>query len=161
MILLAENGNAKAYIVVAPDATHKTLKPAADLARCLNAMTGAEFQIGTTRGPRGMMDIGLGIWPGETGPCQASYRIMADARSGIISLIGDDRGDNWGTDWAVHHFLHLLGCRWIDPGNFGPVGDSFRDRLEVPETFIFEWTRILMRRGEWQLPIHTTEENTT
>ncbi len=138
-ITLAENGKAKATIVI-PEKAKPIVKLAAkELAEHLKLMTGAEFPVVSKAGPDVNFYLGFGkaddFIPDE-------YVIRA--KGSRIDIYGKDTAkrvdlfnyfyDNpdKGTLRGVHNFLDSLGVRWLAPGKDG-VYVPVRKTLRIPE----------------------------
>ena len=131
-MVLAEDGQARATIVIAENAREREKLAAQDLARCLGQMSGAAFKV-TTRigdGPT----IFVGTMP-KTEPIIDQLRQQkAPADSFILRcqadrlyLVGSDydmrahKRPDEGTCNAVYTLLDEFGCKWYFPGPLGEV----------------------------------------
>ncbi|MBO4491196.1 MAG: DUF4838 domain-containing protein [Lentisphaeria bacterium] len=125
-ITLAENGEAKAVIVI-PEPAKPIVKLAAkELADHLKKMTGAEFVIAGEAGDKTGIFLGFG----ETEDF-APDEFVIRAKGNRIDIYGKDTGrkhdlfnyfyDNpdKGTLRGVYNFLDSLGVRWLAPGEDG------------------------------------------
>ena len=138
-ITLAENGRAKAVILVPANARPIVKFAAKELAEHLKAMTGAAFQIGEKPGP------GVNICLGSGDAAKfAPDEYVIKARGNRIDIYGKDTDtkvylfnyfyDNpdKGTLRGVYNFLDSLGVRWLAPGKDG-VHVPVRRTLRIPE----------------------------
>jgi len=105
-MILAERGQAKAVIVVAPDASEPVQYAAKELAHFLGEISGGRFQI-TPEPVEGQTSILVGQPIGrELGEEETAIRTTYD---GLVLTGGEPRG----TLYAVYTFLEdHLGCRW-------------------------------------------------
>ncbi|MBO4649028.1 MAG: hypothetical protein J5806_12830, partial [Lentisphaeria bacterium] len=138
-ITLAENGRARAAIVVPANAKPIVKFAAKELAEHLKAMTGAAFPVGEKPGPG--VNICLGF--GDTAKF-APDEFVIRARGKRIDIYGKDTDakvylfnyfyDNpdKGTLRGVYNFLDSLGVRWLAPGKDG-VYVPVRKTLRIPE----------------------------
>jgi hypothetical protein len=112
---IAENGVAKAVIVVAPDASEPEQHAAGELANFLEQITGAKFDI-VPPPAAGKARLLVGPQAGKL-PAPDFSADGLDAEGIIIRSAGDDLilagGYPRGTLYAVYTFLEeQLGCRW-------------------------------------------------
>lgn len=114
-VLIAEDGTAKAVIVIAQDATEPEQHAAAELADFLEQITSAKFEIShppVSNAPR------LLVGQGAAKLADADFSTAGLASDGIvIRTVGNDLilagGHPRGTLYAVYSFLEdYLGCRW-------------------------------------------------
>ena len=138
-ITLAENGRARAVIVVPANARPIVKFAAKELAEHLNAMTGAAFQVGEKNGPEVNICLGFG-----DAAKFAQDEFVIKARGNRIDIYGKDTDakvylfnyfyDNpdKGTLRGVYNFLDSLGIRWLAPGKDG-VYVPVRRTLRIPE----------------------------
>jgi hypothetical protein len=146
-LLLVENGQPRATIVVAQDVLGaapndkalnveqprpvKVAAAAQDLQAYLEKMTGAKLPIvGDDQTPAGaLILVGRSRLtakhdhriPAGLSPTrdEEGYAILADGDT--LVLAGNDEAPYHGTEYAVAFFLHRLGVRWYMPGDFGEV----------------------------------------
>ncbi len=112
---IAENGQAKALIVVSPESSEPVQHAAQELASFLNQITGAEFKIAEQAKRRQVC-----IFVGPEAAKQVYRRLSMEGlgQEGIlIRTMRDDLvltgGEPRGTLYAVYTFLEdHLGCRW-------------------------------------------------
>jgi len=110
---IAENGTAKATVVVAKQATQPEKHAAAELAAFLEQITGASFQVAEQAD-------GLRLFVGPDAARRADPKLSLDglgADGVIIRSVGDGLilagGRPRGTLYAVYTFLEdQVGCRW-------------------------------------------------
>ena len=138
-ITLAENGQAKAGIVIPGNAKPIVRFAAQELADHLKQMTGAKFKIGSR--PNSEVNIYLGF--GNADQFVQSEHVIA-AQGNRIDIYGKDTAskvdlfnyyyDNpdKGTLSGVYHFLDTLGVRWLAPGKDG-VHVPVRKTVRIPE----------------------------
>ena len=138
-LTLAENGVAKASIVIPENAKPIVRFAARELAEHLRKMTGAEFPVGSRED--GGVNILLGFGDAEN---FAPDEYVIDARNNRISIYGKDTDrrvdlSDWfydnpdkGTLRGVYNFLDSLGVRWLAPGDAG-VYCPERRTLRIPE----------------------------
>ena len=114
-LIIAENGEAKAVIVVAGDATEPERHAAAELAEFLRQITGATFEISTSPTAGGSR---LLVGPGAAKLAVPDFSTDGLGTDGIvIRSVGNNLilagGRPRGTLYAVYTFLEdNLGCRW-------------------------------------------------
>ena len=138
-ITLAENGKAKAVIVI-PKVAKPIVKLAAqELSGHLMRMTGAEFAVGTQAGDDVSIYLGFGDAEGF-----ANDEYLIEAKGNRIDIYGKDTPKNVdhfnyfydnpdkGTLRGVHAFLDSLGVRWLAPGDENTYVPE-RKTLRVPE----------------------------
>ncbi len=151
LVPLAENGEARAVIVVAPDATEPEQHAAAELAAFLKQVTGAELPV-AQRGQRGRTRILVG--PGAAGRARGGFSADGLGADGIV-IRTEERtlvlagGRPRGTLYAVYTFLEdVVGCRWWSSKvstipkrstlNVGPLDIRYVPPLEYRESFWFD-----------------------
>jgi hypothetical protein len=114
-LTLAETGAAMAVIMVADDATEPEKYAAAELARFLHEVTGAEFDV---TGIGGSKMTRLLVGPGAARDADPGFSTDGLGADGIvIRTMGGDLilagGRPRGTLYAVYTFLEdAVGCRW-------------------------------------------------
>ena len=114
-VTIAQNGAAKAVIVVAEDATEPERHAANELAGFLRQITGATFKI---KDPPASGQSRLLVGPGAAKSAVADFSTEGLGSDGIvIRTVGDDLilagGRPRGTLYAVYTFLEEnIGCRW-------------------------------------------------
>ncbi|MHC4693013.1 MAG: DUF4838 domain-containing protein [Planctomycetota bacterium] len=114
-LTIAEDGVAKAVIIVAPDSSEPEKHAAAELAEFLKQITGAKFEIANGFVP-GKSRIFVG--PAGTMPANPEFSTKGLSSDGIIiRTVGPDLilagGHPRGTLYAVYTFLEdHVGCRW-------------------------------------------------
>ena len=126
-IPIAENGQAKACIVIPEKSTAIVSFASAELAKYLKKITGATFKVGIKPEPGCCSIIRLGM--GNTDGFKFdTYAI--NAKDNVIEIYGRDSMDKsinlfnlyfdnpWkGTLTGVYRFLDRLGVRWYAPGD--------------------------------------------
>ena len=148
---IAENGMAKAVIVVASDAPEPEQHAAAELADFLQQINGAKFEI--VHGPAASQSRLL------VGPKAAKLAVADFSTDGlgsdgiVIRTVGEDLilagGHPRGTLYAVYSFLEEhLGCRWWSSKvstipkkpniKIGPLDVRYVPALEFRESFWFD-----------------------
>ena len=148
---IAENGAAKAVIVLAEDASEPERHAAAELAGFLRQITGAKFEI---QAPPAAGQSRLLVGPEAAKLAAADFSTDGLGADGIvIRTVGDDLilagGRPRGTLYAVYTFLEEhIGCRWwsskastipIKPTlQTGRLNVRYVPPLEYRETFWFD-----------------------
>ena len=148
---IAENGVAKAVIVVAPDAPEPEQHAAAELAEFLQQITGAEFEI--VHAPAAGKSRLL-VGPKTAKLAVAKFSTDGLGSDGIVIRTGGDDlilagGHPRGTLYAVYTFLEEhLGCRWWSSQvstipnkptiKVGPLDVRYVPALEFRESFWFD-----------------------
>jgi hypothetical protein len=143
---LVEGGEARAAIVVAPNATDTETFAARELAGYVEKITGTTLPLVATP-PKGLYPLYLGA--------AARGRIRADwAKLGDDGFVLRSSGDglfiagaeDLGTLFGVYHFLEKhCGVRWFMPGEFGEVVP----RTETPKIGTFDETETPDFRLRW------------
>jgi hypothetical protein len=114
-VTIAQDGSAKAIIVIADDATEPERHAADELAGFLRQITGAKFEI---QAPPSAGQSRLLVGPGAAKLAAADFSTDGLGSDGVvIRTVGDDlilAGDRpRGTLYAVYTFLEeQIGCRW-------------------------------------------------
>ena len=138
-ITLAENGTAKAVIVIPEKARPIVQFAARELSDHLKAMTGAEFPVGVKPGPDVNFYLGFG-----NADSFATDEYVISARGTRIDIYGKDTekpvdlfdyyydNPDKGTLRGVYNFLDSLGIRWLAPGKDG-VSIPECKNLRIPE----------------------------
>jgi len=150
-VTIAQNGQAKAVIVVAADATEPERHAADELADFLRQITGAKFEI---KAPPATGQSRLLIGPGAAKLADANFSTDGLGSDGIvIRTIGNDLilagGRPRGTLYAVYTFLEdHVGCRWwsskvstipVKPSlEIDTLNIRYVPPLEYRETFWFD-----------------------
>ncbi len=150
-VTIAQNGEAKAVIVLAADATEPERHAANELAGFLRQITGAKFEIQAS--PAGGQSRLL-VGPGAAKSAAADFSTEGLGSDAIvIRTVGDDLilagGRPRGTLYAVYTFLEEnIGCRWwsskastipIKPTlRIGRLNVRYVPPLEYRETFWFD-----------------------
>ena len=122
-ITLAENGMAKADVIVSINATADERQAADELVRTIKKSTGAELVTRPTRVPgRPAVLIGLTLAPDAQRQKIARLSgdgYLVDASGDTLVLAGKGRD---GTSFAVYEFLERFAdARWFWPGELGEV----------------------------------------
>jgi hypothetical protein len=118
---IARDGKALVPIVIAPGSSEELKGTAADLARCLKRITGAEFAVKEGKDPEGITLGTLAQFPDESLKEPMAVREVYDgleafairSGGGKIRLLGNT---DLGVSHAAYRFLELLGCRWYFQG---------------------------------------------
>jgi hypothetical protein len=150
-VTIAQNGQAKAVIVIAVDATEPERHAADELAGFLRQITSAKFEI---QSPPAAGQSRLLIGPGAAKLAEADFSIEGMGSDGIvIRTVGDDLilagGRPRGTLYAVYTFLEeQVGCRWwsskastipVKPTlEIGRLNIRYIPPLEYRESFWFD-----------------------
>src|SRR5688572_23403392 len=120
---LAENGAARADVVVAASATVDERSAAEELVRYLKQATGADLPVRAQR-ERGRPAVLIGT---SAAPDALKARLARLGRDGfVVDTTGDTivlAGNGYdGTRFAVYEFLEqVAGIRWLWPGEVGEV----------------------------------------
>lgn len=156
---IAQNGMAKAIIVVAKDAPEPDRHAAKELADFLKQITGAAFEIShVIDKDKSCLLVGSQA----AGLVDTNFSTEGLGSDGVIlRTIGDDLilagGDPRGTPYAVYTFLEdELGCRWWTPGvstipqkptiQVGPLNVRYVPTLEYREPYWFD-----AHEGDWSV----------
>lgn len=150
-VTIAQNGEAKAVIVLAADAAEPERHAANELAGFLRQITGATFEI---QAPPAAGQFRLLVGPGAAKSAAADFSTDGLGSDGIvIRTVGNDLilagGQPRGTLYAVYTFLEEnIGCRWwsskastipIKPTlRIGRLNVRYVPPLEYRETFWFD-----------------------
>ncbi|MBP1992515.1 DUF4838 domain-containing protein [Paenibacillus eucommiae] len=142
-IKVVENGEARAYIVVATNASQDISKASETLKEYVKKSTGAELQIITKEEVAGsglassdLAGIYIGVSKSED---EADHQqllqnlnsdgFIIDSQEKTITIIGPT---SWGTQFGVFEFLErYVGVRWLLPGDDGEDVPQLQD-LQVP-----------------------------
>jgi hypothetical protein len=141
-LLLVEDGQPRASIVVAAQADAKTRVAANELQAYVAKISGAELPIttetnqvvGTTVlvGRSRLTDrLGIKVPSGLTHSRREEGFLIATVGNSIV-LAGNNDGPYHGTEYAVYDFLRMLGVRWFMPSDFGEIVPKSAT-LAVPE----------------------------
>ncbi|MBN1341395.1 MAG: DUF4838 domain-containing protein [Phycisphaerae bacterium] len=150
-VLIAENGAARAVIVVADDATVAEKHAAAELASILKEVTGGTFEVvAKAEGGRPRLLVGAGA----AKVVEGGSSVEGLGQEGlVIRTVGSDLilagGRPRGTLYAVYTFLEdHVGCRWWSSKvstipkkatlKIGELNVRFIPRLEYRESFWFD-----------------------
>jgi len=150
-VTIAQNGEAKAVIVLTDDAAEPERHAANELAGFLRQITGATFEI---KAPPAAGQSRLLVGPGAAKSAAADFSTDGLGSDGIvIRTVGNDLilagGRPRGTLYAVYTFLEeYVGCRWwssqastipIKPTlRIGRLNVRYVPPLEYRETFWFD-----------------------
>ena len=133
-ITLAENGNAKATIVIPANAKRVVKFAATELASYLKKITGATFAVGTNPGKDVNIYLGMGNTKGLD-----KHSFVISAKGKRIDIYGKDSqpqgrvdfyfnlfydNQEQGTLRGVYNFLDSLGVRWLAPGKDGELDEA-------------------------------------
>lgn len=158
-VVLAENGIAKAVIVVPPEARPTAAFAARELQKYLNEATGAKFQIVKTA-PAGVFPIIVGAGVDTSNFPRDGFVLKNDGKSIIIAGRDDKKcspngtrstGDFWerATLFAVYDFLErFAGAVFVFPGDGGTAIPA-QKVLKVPYMDIFERPDNICRSVSW------------
>ena len=117
-LVLADNGEALARIVVAPDASQPVVHAADELVDFLKEITGAEFKCFSSREEQG---VNILVGPEAARQADPDFSAKSLGAEGLaVRTVGNDLilagGEPRGTLYAVYAFLEdVLGCRWYTP----------------------------------------------
>ena len=158
-VVLAENGQAKAVIVVPPEARPTAAFAAKELQQFLNEATGAKFQI-VKAAPAGAFPIIVGAGVDVSKFPRDGFVLKNDGKSIIIAGRDDEKcsprgsrlqGDYWerATLFAVYDFLErFVGAKFVFPGEGGTAIPEHKV-LKVPFMDIFERPDNISRSVSW------------
>ncbi len=141
-LVLAENGQPKASIIIAAEPDAKTKVAAEELQSYVEKISGAKLPIlDDTAKPAGAAllvgrskatdALGVKVPSGHTNSRREEGFIIA-TRGERIVLAGNNEGPYHGTEYAVYDFLRALGVRWFMPSDFGEIVPQAAT-LVVPE----------------------------
>jgi hypothetical protein len=131
-LILAENGLARATIVIADAPSDQAREAATVIQEYLGTITGAAFAITPeSEAPSGNLilvgrsakvsDLGVALPAGLTPRMEEEGFVVKTAGNNLI-LAGNEDWEYRGTLFAVYDFLEQdLGCRWFFPGAWGEV----------------------------------------
>ncbi|NUQ64208.1 MAG: DUF4838 domain-containing protein [Pirellulales bacterium] len=130
-LVLADQGRARATIIVAAD-THPKVKAAAEeLQTYIEKITGVKLPVATDAGDpsgplvlvgRSRLSEAMGVeMPAGLTPSRRDEGFVIACRGDRLLLAGNNDGPYHGTEYAVYEFLRSLGVRWFMPGEFGEV----------------------------------------
>ena len=158
-VTIAQNGTAKAVIVIAADAAEPERHAANELAGFLRQITGAKFEI---KAPPAASQSRLLVGPKAAKLAAADFSTDGLGSDGIIiRTVGDDLilagGQPRGTLYAVYTFLEEhIGCRWwsskastipVKPTlRIGRLNVRYVPPLEYRESFWFD-----AFNGDWSV----------
>jgi len=146
-LLLAENGQARAVIVLSATAGEQAREAAKLLQDYLGRISGAHFEIGSegspASGPRILVgasaaarQLGVDVPQRWTYAMNEEEYVIRTVGQDLV-LAGNERSPYRGTVFAVNDFLQRLGCRWFFPGAFGEVVPH-RSTLVAPPLQVHE-----------------------
>lgn len=156
--LLAENGHAKAEIILATNSSKKARGYANILKQHLDKITAADFKIkysenNSSNSPR----IILGLYSNIKSKLTKSD-IVSDITQDeeiFLKTSGDtliiSASDEEGLRLALYTFLESLGCRYLWPGELGKVIPQ-KSTLYAPELSIREMPKLVMRNIRMSVP---------
>lgn len=171
-VLLVEEGQARAVIVVGENPSTQAKEAATELQTILRRMSGAELPVvetgpgdaqnrvlvGQAAARQAAAALDLTIPSGLTRDFDDEGYVVATGE-GILVLAGNETEPYQGTLFAVYDLLESLGCRWYFPGEFGeiipdmttvvvpPVRKLARPALRVRDTW---YSGHLISNGEQQ-----------
>lgn len=130
--LLVENGEPRAAIIIADDASSTAQKAASELQTFIEMMSGARLPIGTVSethdagvrilvGPsRAVQKLDVQVPEGYTYTAREEGFVLR-TKDGVLIVAGNDDGPYRGTLYAVYELAEQLGFRWYFPGDFGRI----------------------------------------
>ncbi|MCL5102613.1 MAG: DUF4838 domain-containing protein [Armatimonadetes bacterium] len=153
-VVLVENGQPKATIVIAAGENLKVKIASADLQTYIEKMSGAKLPIvADDQNPSGFLilvggsrltdEAGVRIPRGLTNTRREEGFVIISKTDRLV-LAGNDEGPYHGTEYAVCDFLNRLGVRWFMPGDFGEFVPD-RKNIAVPEIHVSEKPDFIMR----------------
>jgi hypothetical protein len=130
-VVLVENGQPRAVIVVATGASEQAREAAKLLQEYLARISGARLEIrdeaAPLAGPQILVgrsqrasDLGVDVAPRLTNAMNEEEYVIRTVGNTLI-LAGNEHSFYRGTVYAVNGLLERLGCRWFFPGAFGEV----------------------------------------
>jgi hypothetical protein len=159
---LATGGKALQPVVISTRATQRTSDAAQELARYLERMTGARFEVTTGDGSAGIVLGTIDEFPDKTLTDALKVRELGDGKEAFAIRTDDKRlrllgATDLGASHAAFRFLESLGCRWFFPA---PVWEVVPRRPTLTAS-LQETSRpaILSRRIWWNYGFFDPKEN--
>ena len=152
---IVENGESKAYIVIAKDYTDKTLAAAADLQKYLKKITGVTVKVIYDTADYGQdwyyILVGPSKYTEKLGVQQPTgypenEKFMVKRIENYLILMGNDDGAFTGTEFAVTRFLEELGCGWFGTRELWQVVPSL-DTISIEQMDIEETPKFISREN--------------
>jgi len=153
-LVIAEQGQSKATIVIAQGAGEKVRTAADELRTYVEKMSGAKLTIADDAaavdgaailvGRSALTEaMNTGIPSGLT-PARREEGFIVRCSGDRLVLAGNDEGPYHGTEYAVYELLGRLGVRWYMPGEYGEYVPSL-PTVTVPELDLRETPDFIMR----------------
>ncbi|MCC6483221.1 MAG: DUF4838 domain-containing protein [Armatimonadetes bacterium] len=165
--VVVRDGSPATTIVVADVRSEKTGEAAADLQRCIEAMSGAKLPIVEDNQPLSGSAILVGrskatlAWdsriPSGVTSARREEGFVIFCTPERLVLAGNDADPYHGTEYAVYEFLNRLGVRWYAPGEFGEYIPRHRS-VSFEPTAIVERPDFVMRNWWCHTPPKYTEQ---
>lgn len=159
-LVLVENGQPRATIVLSVQANEKVKLAAEELQTYIEKISGAKLPIATdAEAPRGplilvgksrLTDAMKVSIPSGLTNARREEGFLIERKGDRLILAGNDAGPYHGTEYAVYEFLNRLGVRWFMPGDYGEWVPK-QPTLTVGNLRILEKPDFIMRN--WWLHI--------
>ena len=155
---IAENGQAKAAIVIDYNCSDKEWTAAADLKSYLDRMTGVQIPIvydsETLANDKFYICVGDTTYGNAKGVAQPkgypnNEKLVIKRVENFMIIVGNDDGCFTGTEFAVTRFLEELGCGWFGIGDLWTVVPS-KPNLTVGNLNITETPKFISRQSRLQ-----------
>jgi hypothetical protein len=156
-LVLVEQGQPKACLVLSAQPTEAAQRAAADLTTYLEKMSGARLSIVSEPQavPAGLLPVAVGAGnlagaQGCDGAALKPEQVRLKASPRALVIIGGDRAPSGmalnGTQWAAYELLERLGVRWLWPGETGEVVPR-RTTVTVPADLDYSYTPPIIQRN--------------
>jgi len=153
-LLITENGQPRATIVVAAQTNDKVKVAAEELQNYLEKISGAKLAIvSDEKEPAGALILvgksrlteamKVAIPSGVTNE-RTEEGFLIECRGDRLVLAGNNDGPYHGTEYAVYEFLNRLGVRWFMPGEFGEIVPK-QATIRCPEMKVAEKPDFILR----------------
>ena len=155
---IAENGQAKAAIVIDYNCSDKEWAAAADLKSYLDRMTGVQIPLvydsETLVNDKFYICVGDTTYGRAKGVSQPkgypnNEKLVIKRVENFMILVGNDDGSFTGTEFAVTRFLEELGCGWFGIGDLWTVVPN-KPNLTVGNLNITETPKFIARQSRLQ-----------
>ena len=155
---IAENGQAKAAIVIDYNCSDKEWAAAADLKSYLDRMTGVQIPLvydsETLVNDKFYICVGDTTYGRAKGVSQPkgypnNEKLVIKRVENFMILVGNDDGSFTGTEFAVTRFLEELGCGWFGIGDLWTVVPN-KPNLTVGNLNITETPKFIARNSRLQ-----------
>ncbi len=157
---IAENGQAKAAIVIDYNCSDKEWTAVTDLITYLNKITGADFAAQIRYDDQTLPNDRFYICVGDTtygrakGVTQpkgypSNEKLVIKRVENFLVIVGNDDGSFTGTEFAVTRFLEELGCGWYGLGDLWTVVPN-KPTLSIESMNIVETPKFIARNSRLQ-----------